>query len=175
MIGFQTFRGMDGLEGDLQPRKLVLQLAHVRLEEAIPAKEQHACRFRSFLPGCDCTENLRKLLYILALGHRHDPDDRFGSGPGRDDLLLDLGGVPQNEGSGREGDLIDRTEGAAQIDGPVHACLTIEAATELPPEMAHQVDVGSGEAEDGLPVVTHGKDAHIRMLGLQRLHQPGPA
>ena len=78
---------------------------------------------------------------ILTFGHRDDPDRRFGGGSGRDDLLVDLGGVPQNEGSGGKGDLVDRTEGAAKVDRPVHACFAIEAATELPPEMAHQVDV----------------------------------
>ena len=50
----------------------------------------------------------------------------------------------------------------------MYASLTVEAAAKLVPELAHKVDVGPGEAEDRLPVVTDGKDAHVRILGLQR-------
>ena len=41
--------------------------------------------------------------------------------------------------------------------------------------MTHQMDVGPREAENRLPVISDSKDAHIRMLGLHRLHQSRPA
>lgn len=133
---------MNSLETDVQAREPALQLAHVGFQEAISAEEQHAWRFCSILQlGGDRPEGVGKLRFILTLRYGHNPDGGFSRGPGRDDSLLDLCWVPQNECSCRKGNLIDGPEGAAEIDRPVHSGLAIEAAAELAPEMAHQMDI----------------------------------
>lgn len=84
--------------------------------EAVLPNEQHRRRLgNQRCGGRQGCKNLVEFPLILAFGHRDDPDRRFSGGPGRVDLRVDLGGVPQNKGAGGNGDLVDRTEDAAEI------------------------------------------------------------
>ena len=51
-------------------------------------------------------------------------------------------------------------------NGPMNTGLTIKRAAELGTKVAHQMNVGTGKAKNRLPIVTHGKNADVRMLCL---------
>lgn len=98
--------------------------------------------------GRECRKGLDERLVLFPLVRRQEPDGGFCRGPGRNNLLLELGRVSEDEGPCREGNLIDRSEGTAKIDHPVDAGFAVEVATELLGKMPHQMDVRAGKAED---------------------------